>query len=174
MIHERRSGQILCWKGKDMSIDRATSSRLLVLRTHREFGGKELRILVVDDDPGTLNALRVYLSSAGHEVIVAEDGPHALNHVRHPVPDSEEIDLMVTDLKMPGMNGLELIRKLKKERPRLPMILMTAYGDAHVRSHLLAFDLCGFFEKPIHPESLLKKIKAMCEASGISDGKKET
>lgn len=117
-----------------------------------------MRILVVDDDIGILNALRVQLMSAGHQVITAKDSDQALGTVKSHTQDLEPIDLMLCDLKMPGMNGLELIRETKREMPKLPVILMTAYGNSRIRSQLSELESCGYVEKPFNPEILLTMI----------------
>ena len=120
-----------------------------------------MRILVVDDDTGTLNALKAYLASAGHEAVVARDGPQALGAIRASTHGAESIDFLVTDLKMPGMDGLELIRAAKNERPGLPIILMTAYGDESVRREVGGLGSRGYLDKPFSPERLLTEIKAL-------------
>jgi len=120
-----------------------------------------MRILVVDDDTGTLNALKAYLASAGHEAVVAKDGYQALSAIRASTDRAESIDLLVTDLKMPGIDGLELIRAAKNERPGLPIILMTAYGDESVRREVDGLGSCGYLDKPFSPEKLLKEIEAL-------------
>ncbi len=117
-----------------------------------------MRILAVDDDTGTLNALRAYLASAGHEVITAADGYEALDMIEASIQETQPIDVMVTDLKMPRMSGLELIRKARTERHWLPAVLMTAYGDESAQSQVKQLRSCGYLEKPFNPENLLAKI----------------
>ena len=119
-----------------------------------------MKILIVDDDAGTLNALKVGLSSFGHNVVVAEEGHQALKVIETSTEGSEPVDLMVTDLKMPGMNGLELIRSAKKLSPALASILITAFGDDDVRRDVVALK-CGYIEKPFTPETLMKMINPL-------------
>lgn len=119
-----------------------------------------MRILIVDDDSGTLNALKAGLSSFGHQVVVAEEGYQALKIIETSTEGTESVDLMVTDLIMPGMKGLELIRSAKKARPGLASILITAFGDHDVQKEVVAMG-CGYIEKPFTPETLLKMIKAL-------------
>jgi len=119
---------------------------------------REMRILAVDDDTGTLNALRAYLATAGYEVVAAPGGCQALEMIEASIRETEPIDLMITDLKMPRMNGLELIQKARTERLWLPALLMTAYGDASVRRKVKQLRSCGYLEKPFDPEELLAKI----------------
>lgn len=81
-------------------------------------------ILVVDDEPGMRTALREVLKRTGWHVLVAEDGEQGLEILK----SDEEIDLLMTDFRMPGINGLELLRETRSVRPALPSVMMTAYG----------------------------------------------
>ena len=116
-----------------------------------------MKILIVDDDPGTLTSIGAGLSSYGYKVIVAEEGHHALEIIEVLAGKAEPVDLMVTDLKMPDMNDLELIRSAAKEWPGLASILMTAFGSDDVQRDAAALG-CGYIEKPFTPETLLKII----------------
>jgi PAS domain S-box-containing protein len=92
-------------------------------------GGSRLtwRILLVDDDALVLDTLTEQLRDLGHEVLAASGGTDALTILRA----REAVDLMITDLSMPGMNGLTLIKEARGLRPSLPAILLTGYaGDA--------------------------------------------
>lgn len=120
-----------------------------------------MKILVVDDDLGILNALRAGLSSFGYQVVVAEGGRQALKIIATSNDVAEPVDLIVSDLKMPDMNGLELIRSVRKERPGLASILMTAFGSTDVRKEAMGLGSCEYIEKPFTPQSLLEKIKRL-------------
>jgi len=118
-----------------------------------------VKILVVDDDPGTRNALKAGLTSFGYQVLAAADAPEALKIIESSINSVEPVEIMVTDLKMPGMNGLELIRSAKKMRSGLAAILMTAYGDDHIREKVTNLGRCKYIDKPFGPERLQKMIK---------------
>lgn len=123
-----------------------------------------MKILIVDDDLGTLNALKACLTSFGYQVVAAANGPEALKIIESSIGESsiggvEPVEIMVTDLKMPGMNGLELIRSAKRMRSGLAAILMTAYGDDHIREKVTNLGRCGYIDKPFGPETLLKMIQ---------------
>lgn len=120
-----------------------------------------MRILIVDDDPGTLNALKAGLSSFGHHVIVAQRGSEALEIIQDSDEEPGAVDLVITDLKMPGTNGLDLIRSVRKARPGLASVLMTAFGNDDVRKEAVALGTCGYIEKPFTPETLLRTIKSL-------------
>ena len=82
------------------------------------------RVLVVDDDRTQRALLRRFLTSDGYDIELAEDGAAALDIVQ-----STPIDVVVTDMRMPGMNGRELLRRLQELDASLPVIVMTAFTD---------------------------------------------
>ncbi len=126
-----------------------------------------MTVLIVDDDEGTLNTLRAGLISYGYEVSTAADGCQALGVVGLSLAQSKPIELMVTDLKMPLINGLKLMKLVKLLIPDLIVILMTAYGNDEVRNEVMKMDLCEYIEKPFTPEALLEIIKT---AKSLSNG----
>ncbi len=118
-----------------------------------------MKILVVDDDPGNRNALETGLTSFGYQVLVAPDGPEALKIIESSINAGEPVEVMVTDLKMPGMNGLELIRAAKKVSPGLGAILMTASGDDHIREEVTNLGRCRYIDKPFVSGTLVNMIQ---------------
>lgn len=83
-----------------------------------------ISVLVVDDQPGVRRLLQEVLEEEGFEVRLAECGEAALRQVRGKTPD-----LILMDMKMPGMSGLEVLRELKKSSYQHPVVMMTAYGE---------------------------------------------
>ena len=118
-----------------------------------------MRILIVDDEPGTLNALNVAFTSLGYPVKTATGGRNALNIIQSSLNGDEPIELLLTDLRMPVMNGYELIRSARKLDPTLPTMLMTAYGENDIQKETLKLGHSEYIEKPFKPEMLLKKIR---------------
>ena len=107
------------------------------------------RILVVDDDPRSRTAVARLLAEEGYEATVAADGEEASQLVSswHP-------DLVVTDLKMPRLDGQGLLQRVRQLRPGTPVIVLSAHSEAGA-----AAEPDGFFPKPIQVESLLAKIR---------------
>ena len=118
-----------------------------------------MKILIVDDESGTRNALKTGLISFGYQVLAAVDAPEALKIIESSINMVEPVEIMVTDLRMPGMNGLELIRSAKKMSPGLAAILMTAYGDDHIRDEVTNLGRCRYIDKPFVPGTLLNIIE---------------
>jgi DNA-binding response OmpR family regulator len=123
-----------------------------------------VKILIVDDDQGVRNALTAGLTSFGYQVLATANGRDALKIIESSITETstggvEPVEVMVTDLKMPGMNGLELIRSAKKMSPGLAAILMTAFGNEHIREEVTNLGRCRYIDKPFGPGTLLKIIR---------------
>ena len=80
-------------------------------------------ILIVDDEKNYLVVLEALLGPEGYEIITADNARNALRLARE-----SDVDLIITDMKMPGMNGMELLEECQKIKPELPVIMMTAFG----------------------------------------------
>jgi len=114
---------------------------------------KMKRILVVDDEENARLALSKILVREGYEVTSAGNGYEALNYLR-----GKEVELIITDINMPEMNGMAFLRELNKIRPASNVIMITAYGE--VETYIEAMNL-GAFEyvnKPVKIEELNKII----------------
>lgn len=108
-----------------------------------------IRLLVVEDEVELLDALARLFSSLGFQVQVASDGLKA-----NQICESEEFDLVLSDVRMPGLNGLELLRRLKARNSQKPkVVLMSGFSDVPI-SKLYASGADGFFEKPFNSESV--------------------
>jgi two-component system response regulator HydG len=110
----------------------------------------KLRILIVDDDQRMTRTLADILSVAGHEVVEANSGAQALEKV-----STQTFDCVLTDVKMPEMNGVELHRQLRLAQPGLPVMLMTAYAADELIRQGLDEGVVGVFDKPLAINQLL-------------------
>lgn len=111
------------------------------------------RILVVDDDEPTLEAVAEALGELGY---VTERCPDA--EIARTVLEEREFDAVVTDVRMPGIDGLELSGRIAGSRPDLPVVLMTAYGDTTTVSKAIRFGVVDFLQKPFTMETLSEAI----------------
>lgn len=120
------------------------------------------RILVVDDDPGLLRLLTIRLRSQKYEVEPAENAAKALAAVARFRPD-----LVITDVRMPEMDGISLLRELQRRWPSLNIIMLTAHGtipDAVKATQAGAF---AFLTKPVEKEQLLEEVQRALKTSGF-------
>jgi DNA-binding NtrC family response regulator len=113
------------------------------------------RILLVDDEPSVLRALGAFLEDEGYQVMEASDFKDATTLLV-----GGEFDVLITDLDLPGGNGLDLVRRARSLLPRLLPILVTGYGCSEVRRQAAELPLLAYLEKPINPDALLDLIQA--------------
>ncbi len=113
-----------------------------------------LHILVVEDDAPLRDAVCLTLEVAGHTVTGVGDGPAALARA-----DEEAFNLVVSDLKMQPMDGLELLAELRRRLPQLPVLLMTAFGDVEKAVDAMRGGACDFLMKPFEPQVLLEHVR---------------
>jgi len=100
-------------------------------------------ILVVDDESMMRNLLERILTRDGYKVLCAEDGQDALR-----VLESAAVDIIISDLKMPRMNGFDLLKAVKQKYPGVAMIMMTAYGDTYTVKDALLLGADEYITKP--------------------------
>ena len=113
-------------------------------------------VLVVDDEPTIGEVVARYLERAGYEATVAGDGPTALG-----LADTRLPDLVVLDLMLPGMDGLQVMRRLRERRRTLPVILLTAKGEESDRIVGLSLGADDYVVKPFSPRELVARIDAV-------------
>jgi DNA-binding response OmpR family regulator len=101
------------------------------------------RILVVDDDSEVRQLLRDFLSDRGYDVVVAENGLEALSTL-----DTQRPDLVLLDVAMPEMDGLETLKRMVMLDPPVPVIMVTANADISLTSKLLAIGAVDYIPKP--------------------------
>jgi signal transduction histidine kinase len=107
------------------------------------------KILLVDDEEGIRKVLDISLSDSGFKVFTAETGKEALDIFRKMRPP-----IVLTDIKMPGMDGIELLQKIKQESPDTEVIMITGHGDMELAIRSLKFDATDFITKPINDDAL--------------------
>ncbi|MBN2032388.1 MAG: response regulator [Deltaproteobacteria bacterium] len=109
--------------------------------------GKQL--LLVDDEPGILKIMGISLADRGYGVLTAENGEEALRIFHDARPD-----LVLTDIKMPGMDGIELLKRIKQESPDTEVIMITGHGDMELAIQSLKHEASDFITKPIRDDVL--------------------
>ncbi|MCL6583082.1 MAG: response regulator [bacterium] len=122
------------------------------------------RVLVVDDEQNSREGLSKILTKEGYTVHTAENGKKALIEA-----ENNDFDLIITDLRMPEMDGIEVLEKLRNKNKNIGVVIVTAYGE--VNSYLKAMNLGAFeyLNKPIHLEELRRVInKALHESPSVS------
>ena len=115
---------------------------------------EKLNILVVEDDDALRDAVCFTLELAHHEVTGVDGGPSALVEL-----ERQRFNLVITDLRMQPMDGLQVLHEIRARQPQLPVLLMTAYGDVDKAVAAMRAGACDFLMKPFEPELLLESVR---------------
>ncbi len=116
------------------------------------------RILIVDDNPSVRNSLRMTLEKQGYPVALAANARDALDLIR-----DDRVGVMVTDLKMPGMDGLELLRATKRLDPRLEVVIITGYGTIQKAVQAMKEGARDFIVKPFKRVAITRAVRSALE-----------
>jgi DNA-binding NtrC family response regulator len=122
--------------------------------------GKSKRILIVDDDPGQRSLLDTFLSSQGFATITVESGEKALEMLRE-----DNFAMMISDVRMPGISGLETLRRARQEHAHLPVLLVTAFADIRDAVDAMRDGALNYLSKPIDLDELLAQVR---HATGLT------
>jgi CheY-like chemotaxis protein len=122
------------------------------------------KVLVVDDDPVVRKSFDRVLSSQGYAVITAENGEDALRKL-----NEGKYDVVYTDIRMPGMSGLEVAEKVRVQRPWTPVVIITGYGDDAAEARAKAAGVSGFLHKPLSPAMIEDSARNTLAAPALAD-----
>jgi two-component system, NtrC family, response regulator HydG len=120
------------------------------------------RILIAEDDPDLRDLLQDELEDAGYETIVCINGQKALDHIER---KNEQIDLLLTDIRMPGLSGNELLALIRESRPEVPVIVITAFGSVEQAVEMVKGGAFQYLTKPFDTEDLLQTVSKALEKS---------
>jgi CheY-like chemotaxis protein len=116
------------------------------------------KVLVVDDDPVVRKSFDRVLSSKGYAVITAESGEEAMRKLAE-----EKYDAVYTDIRMPGMSGLEVAEQVKAQKPWTPVVIITGYGTEAAEARAKAAGVTSFLHKPLSPEVIEDSARVVTE-----------
>ncbi|MBX3027844.1 response regulator [bacterium] len=126
------------------------------------------RILVIEDDPASLELMRYLLHAFGHEVRLAMDGMAGLSSAHRERPE-----IIVCDVQLPDVDGLEIARRLKADPAMrdIPLVAVTASAMVGDRRSVLAAGFDLYIAKPIVPPAFVEQIAAVARAAGVDAGR---
>ncbi len=120
-------------------------------------------LLLVDDEEGIRNVLKITLSHAGYQVLTAPDGEQALELFASASPE-----IIITDIKMPGIDGIELLRRIKARAPEAEVIMITGHGDMELAVKSLQYEAADFITKPIDSRELELSVEKAVDRININ------
>jgi CheY-like chemotaxis protein len=121
------------------------------------------KVLVVDDDPVVRLSFDRVLTPKGYAVIAASNGPEALERI-----ENEDYDMVYTDIRMPGMDGIEVARNIRASRPWLPVLIITGYGDRDNEAAAAAAGVARFLHKPLSPDTIEESARSAAAAATVA------
>lgn len=132
--------------------------------------GAQLRVLVIDDDPGTLLTYRAILRLAGYEVATASSGGEGLALLK----SNDDFRLILVDLRLPDMSGLEVLAEVSTSQPDVPVVMISAWRTEASELASKRLGAVHFFDKSIDPDDLVEMVqrnlrKAQIAATGLGD-----
>ncbi|UCD11660.1 MAG: response regulator [Nitrospinaceae bacterium] len=123
------------------------------------------KILVVDDEEDVRDVIRLHLESAGYNILEAVDGEDAIKSLREE-DNMINVGVILCDIRMPKVNGIECIDFLRKEAPGIPVVVVTGYPDTEMAANLMKKGIKDYLVKPVEKSKLLDTVKEI-----ISRGK---
>jgi len=135
-------------------------------RGRHPLGGKIMaaKILLVDDDKSGREVALFNLLKVGYETVSAESGSEALS-----LFSGGDFDIVITDVRMPGLSGIELLRRIRKMAPDLPVIVITAFGDMETAMEAMREGACYFIVKPFERDHLLLAVEKALEKRCLAE-----
>ena len=124
------------------------------------------RVLVVDDEPDIRKIVRMTLDKAGYQTLEAEDGEKAIE-VINTGENRLMLDVMICDIRMPKINGVEAIAYFQKEYPRVPLIVLTGFPDTEMAASFLRQGVVDYLVKPVEGEKLKATVARAMEQRSL-------
>ena len=125
------------------------------------------RILLVDDEQVVLDTVATLLKSENHQVVSIRDGSQAFDLIW----SSEVFDLLMTDIRMSPVDGMQLIKVAREFRPQMPIMVMSAYLDSTTIRQVMKLGATGYVKKPFSTQDILKGINQVLSAEPNADDK---
>ena len=118
------------------------------------------RVLVIDDDQIVLDSISQILTDENYDVDVALRGGEGLERAIR-----EDYDLVLTDIRMPDMGGIQVLRDIRRKRPALPVVMITGYATAPSAEMAMKLGAADFIEKPFQPEELIETVASALQTA---------
>jgi len=124
------------------------------------FKATQCKILIIDDEEDVRDVLKIYLESEKWEIIEAENGEEAIAKMKEG-SNFLQVGLIICDIRMPKINGVETIDYLKKEAPSKPILVLTGYPDTKLAVSLSKKGISDYMVKPVDKNVLIKKVEEL-------------
>jgi PAS domain S-box-containing protein len=120
-----------------------------MVKAQRKMAKEDWKVLIIDDEEGIRRVMSITLGDSGYQVLTAEDGEKGIRLCKEESPQ-----IVITDIRMPGMDGTEVLKRVKEADPNKEVIVVTAFGDMELAVRALQLDASDFITKPINDDAL--------------------
>ena len=159
-LHESRSMAVIARRPG------ISEESLALTRKRKKIPMRDKSILIVDDEKSIRLTLSRSLEVLGVEIDSAEDGKEALAKLRE-----KEFDLILLDIRMPGVDGMEVLRQVGESRPDIRIIILTAYGTIELAVEAMKLGAVDFIQKPFVPEQIRERVARVMSREKIRQSK---
>ena len=128
-------------------------------QTNEAIPGRAAHILIAEDEDATRRALSLILKQAGYDVVSVENGQKAFDYIKKAKESIKPVDLLLTDLQMAQLSGMELLDCLLSHSLFLPVLVITGYGDKQTVVELLRRGCADYLDKPLDPQDVLDRVQ---------------
>ena len=146
----------------ESNLNPAVQPSSLPVTVYMENMAKE-HILVVDDEQNMRNTLAFILETASYQVTTAAEGRAALEGILAARESDRPVDLLITDIRLPGLTGLQLIDELNYLKIKIPVLVITAYGDRSLLLELMRTGCADYLDKPFDYKELVRRVDSLME-----------
>jgi len=122
-----------------------------------------MNVLLIEDDDSSRKSMKRFMESKGFSVTTSKNGKEALGEL-----ENGEIQLIVSDKKMPQMSGIEFLKKIREDGIKIPVIILTAFGDIDSAVNAMQLGASHYIQKPVHPDDLLLKMNDIIEREKLT------
>ena len=144
------------------NLNPAVEPSSLPVTVYMENMAKE-HVLVVDDEQNMRNTLAFILETANYQVTTAAEGREALEEILAARENGRPVDLLITDFRLPGLTGLQLIDELNYLKIKIPVLVITAYGNRSLFLQLMRTGCADYLDKPFDYKELVKRVDSLVE-----------
>jgi two-component system chemotaxis response regulator CheY len=121
------------------------------------------KILIVDDEKEVREVIRIHLDVKGYNILEAENGEEAINILRSE-DNMINVGVILCDIRMPKVNGIECIEFLRREAPGIPVVVVTGYPDTEMAANLMKMGVKDYLVKPVERQKLLETVERIVAA----------
>lgn len=139
------------------------------MQLHSQIGDRQGRVMICDDEEQVRKPMRYHLTKAGYEVLEVTDGEEAIKAMKEG-DNALMVDTIITDMRMPKVNGQEVVAYFREQFPTIPVVVLTGFPDVELAVNLMKQGVIDYIVKPVEKENLLRVVRHTTQQHEILRG----